>query len=252
MNLRSVRLLATLGSMVLVASGCAVSEPLDLDTALAGTSGAGTGGGSTAGSSGGDPGSTGSGGMIGIGGVSGTGGGATGGAGSNTGTAGTSGIGGVGGKIGTTGIGGAGNGGRGGSASGGFSGGGGGRAGAGGAGGRGGAGGGPMGRGGSSNGGTQSNGAVAPTFTEIYKNILIVYCGGSNCHNPGSPHGVGFSTQAGAYKSLVSVAIIPGDSQGSTLYTNVATGAMPAGKPMLSDTLVAQIGAWIDNGALDN
>ena len=58
--------------------------------------------------------------------------------------------------------------------------------------------------------------------------------------------------QSGAYQSLVSVAVIPGDSQGSTLYTLVATGVMPDGRPMLSGDFIDEIGAWIDAGALNN
>lgn len=100
--------------------------------------------------------------------------------------------------------------------------------------------------------GAHSDGSAAATFTEIYKDILTVYCGGSSCHTPGTQHGVGFSTQSGAYKSLLSVAVIPGNSQGSTLYTNLATGTMPAGEPMLSSALIDEVAAWIDAGALNN
>jgi hypothetical protein len=81
---------------------------------------------------------------------------------------------------------------------------------------------------------------------------LSVDCGGSNCHYPGSQHGVGFSTQSGAYKSLLSVAVVPGDAQGSIFYLDVASGAMPDGKPMLSSVFIDKIGAWIDAGALNN
>jgi hypothetical protein len=106
--------------------------------------------------------------------------------------------------------------------------------------------------GGGVGGGGHAGASAAPTFTEIYKDILSVYCGGSSCHNPGSQLGVGFSTQSGAYKSLVSVEVVPGDSQGSTLYTAVAAGEMPKGKPMLSSVFIDEIGAWIDAGALNN
>jgi hypothetical protein len=106
--------------------------------------------------------------------------------------------------------------------------------------------------GGGEGGGGHAGASAAPTFTEIYKDILSVYCGGSSCHNPGTQLGVGFSTQSGAYKSLVSVEVVPGDSQGSTLYTAVAAGEMPKGKPMLSSVFIDEIGAWIDAGALNN
>lgn len=106
--------------------------------------------------------------------------------------------------------------------------------------------------GGGGGGGGAGGASSAPTFTEIYKSILSVYCGGSTCHYPGSQHGVGFSTQSGAYKSLLSVAVVPGDAQGSIFYLDVASGAMPDGKPMLSSAFIDEIGAWIDAGALNN
>ena len=78
-------------------------------------------------------------------------------------------------------------------------------------------------------------------------------CAGSSCHIPGSGGAkVKFDTKADAYQSLLSVAVIPGNSAGSTLYTNIATGVMPMGKPMLSDALVALVASWIDAGALNN
>jgi hypothetical protein len=145
---------------------------------------------------------------------------------------------------GSAGIGGGGAAGRGGGAAGGSSGGTGG-------GGRGGSGA-TTGSGGNGGGATGTGGGPAPTFTEIYKTILTVYCAGSNCHIPGSQNGLSFSTQAVAYKSLLSLAVIPGDSGGSGLYTNLATGAMPFNEPMLSDAQIAEVAAWIDAGAKNN
>lgn len=78
-------------------------------------------------------------------------------------------------------------------------------------------------------------------------------CVGASCHIPGTGQSkVKFDTKADAYKSLVSLAVIPGDSAGLTLYTNLATGVMPMGRPMLSDALVALVASWIDGGALND
>ncbi len=127
-------------------------------------------------------------------------------------------------------------------------------------GGRGGAGGGSSGGrsgGGGSPSGSGGAGGPAATFSQVYSMVLNVpssasSCTGSACHSPGSQGGVKLDTKADAYKTLLSVAVIPGDSGGSPLYTNIATGAMPFNKPMLSDALVALVASWIDAGALNN
>ncbi len=209
--------------------GCAVSDPIDFKPNLEHSDGSQSSTDGSASASGGNrPTSQGSGGGAGVPGGKGSGG--------TNGVAG-GGASGTGGSAGTAGN--LGSGASGGSSA---------RGGGGGQGGLAGASGGGGGRGGGGAGGL----STAPTFTEIYKSILSVDCGGSNCHYPGSQHGVGFSTQAGAYKSLVSVAVVPGDAQGSIFYTDVATGAMPDGKPMLSSAFIDEIGAWIDAGALNN
>ena len=212
------------------AIGCAVSEPIDLKANVGSQPAQPTTDGSVSATGGNRPTSQGSGGGAGVPGGNGSGGingGAAGGASNTGGTAGTAGGAGRGASGGASGRGGgSGHGGLAGASSGG-------------------------GRGGGGGGGAAGL-STAPTFTEIYKSILSVDCGGSNCHYPGSQHGVGFSTQSGAYKSLVSVAVVPGDAQGSIFYTDVATGAMPDGKPMLSSVFIDEIGAWIDAGALNN
>ncbi len=237
---------AVLTITLFVIIGCAVSEPLDLKTEAGDSDGSQTTTDGAARATGGNrPSSQGSGGAA--GGSGGIGSGGTSGGTSSLGTAGTAGTLGRGASGGGSGQAGGGHGGVAGTAGGG-----GGHGGvAGTAGGGGGGVAGTAGRGGEGGGG-HAGASAAPTFTEIYKNILLVYCGGSSCHDPGSQHGVGFSTQSGAYKSLISLAVIPGDSQGSTLYTLVATGAMPDGRPMLSSDFIDEIGAWIDAGALNN
>jgi hypothetical protein len=255
MSTCSLGSVATLtGSIALLAIGCAQSESLDLNSGSTGAGGDQTSDGSATPSGDGGSVSQGSGaaagasGGIGSGGINGAGGVGAIGLGGSAGAAGSPGRGAGGGAPGQAG--GSGHGGGAGTAGGGHGGAGiagGGHGGAGTAGG--GHGGGPGTAGGQAG---HAGAAAAPTFTDIYNKILIVYCGGSSCHLPGSQHGVGFSTQAGAFKSLSSVAIIPGDSQGSTFYTSVATGEMPDGKPMLSSAFIDEIGAWIDAGALNN
>jgi hypothetical protein len=211
------------GSAALAVCGCAVSEELDpFDAGLTGTGGSSLG--SPGGAAGSDP-SSGSGGTTGAAGTFGFGG-----RGGTTGSGGTSGLGGRGGSTGTAGT--TGQGGRAGAGGGGS----GGRV---GSGGRGGTGGG---------GGSTTDGGSAPTFTEIYNNILVVYCSGSNCHNPGSQKGVSFSSQANAY-TAVRNRVTPGNGGGSSFYTTVNSGAMPAGAPKLSAANLALIKAWIDAGA---
>jgi hypothetical protein len=107
--------------------------------------------------------------------------------------------------------------------------------------------------GGGGKGGHASNldASTAPTFTEIYKTILIVYCSGSGCHDPGISGGLGFATQASAFAAL-SHQVTPGDGVDSDLYVTLDTGVMPKGKPKLSAANIALIREWIDAGALNN
>jgi len=236
------------GSAALAVCGCAVSESLDPADAASTGAGGDTIGGPTGGAAGGGL-VSGTGGTTGAAGVQGTGnGGATGaagtfGTGGTTGTAGTTGLGGRGGATGAGGT--IGLGGRGGAGSGGR----------GGGGGRGSGGtigkGGNSGGGGSPDAGTAPDGSTAPTFTEIYNSILVVYCSGSNCHDPGSQQGVAFSTQSSAY-TAVRNRVTPGNGAGSSFYTTVNTGAMPLGAAKLSAANLALIKAWIDAGALNN
>ena len=93
------------------------------------------------------------------------------------------------------------------------------------------------------------DGAAAPTFTEIYTTILVIYCAGSSCHNPGTQGGIGFASQSSAY-SAVNPRVTPGNGAGSRFYKTVNSGSMPRGAAKLSATNLAKIKAWIDAGAL--
>src|SRR5436190_1201446 len=110
--------------------------------------------------------------------------------------------------------------------------------------------GGSAGRGGTG-GSTSPDGGTTETFTDVYKTILVTYCSGSNCHNPGSQRGVSFSSQTNAFNTLRSY-VTAGNGSGSSLYQVVNSGAMPQGQAKLSAANIAKIKAWIDQGAMNN
>jgi hypothetical protein len=85
---------------------------------------------------------------------------------------------------------------------------------------------------------------------QVYTTVLVTYCSGSNCHNPGSQSGVSFSSQSNAYNAVKS-RVTPGNGAGSSFYTTVNNGVMPPGGK-LSAANLALIKAWIDAGALNN
>ena len=267
---------ATLGFCL----GCAASEPIDIDdlaknrgtpagasgtnvSGLAGAGGPGIAGTTGAGASA-SAGTTGTAGSIATAGTTGRGGaqssittsgqaGTTGDAGT-TGNAGTGGSGGnnVSGQAGTTG--GAGTTGRGGTT--GFAGaiGTAGRGGTTGTAGRGGTTG-TAGRGGTGGGspdaGTNPDGAATQTFADIYTTILVPYCSGSSCHNPGTQAGIRFASQSTAYSDILP-RVTPGNGTNSSFYRTVNSGSMPRGQAKLSATNLAKIKTWIDQGALNN
>lgn len=98
---------------------------------------------------------------------------------------------------------------------------------------------------------TGTGGTDAPTFTDIYNNVLLVHCGGASCHNPATQNGVTYTTQSAAYTS-VKTYVSAGKGSTSTFYVIVSTGAMPPMGPMLSATDLSKIEAWINAGALNN
>jgi hypothetical protein len=100
-------------------------------------------------------------------------------------------------------------------------------------------------------GGGAGGGSVPPTFTQIYKTILMVYCQGSECHNPGTQRNVSFATQAKAYTSARAL-ITAGNAKNSTFYNEVYTGAMPPIGDALSESQIKMIADWIDAGAMNN
>lgn len=105
--------------------------------------------------------------------------------------------------------------------------------------------------GGVPDGGSNPDAIAAPTFTQIYTTILVVYCAGSSCHNPGAADGIGFSSQSSAY-TAVRARVTPGNGTGSRFYTTVNSGSMPRGQAKLSADNLNKIKTWIDAGALNN
>jgi hypothetical protein len=83
----------------------------------------------------------------------------------------------------------------------------------------------------------------------VYTTILVTYCSGSSCHNPGSQKGISFASRSTAY-TAVRNRVTPGNGAGSSFYS-VNSGQMPPGQK-LSATNIAMIKAWIDAGALNN
>ena len=226
----------------IVQGGCAQSDDIDIEAVhqpdggsntggsqatggsqgTGASKGTGTGGNTQSGGSSGGGGSNGSGGFTATGGTPGTGGATggtvgTGGGSPTGGTFGTGGTRGSGGVIGTGGM---------------------------------------MGLGGSrATGGTVgtggSGGAAAVTFTQVYQSILTVSCKGSSCHSPGTQGGVSFASQSSAY-SAVKSRVVAGNANSSSFYTLLTSGRMPQGAAKLSTTLLNQIAAWINAGAMNN
>jgi hypothetical protein len=226
---------------VLIQGGCAESEDIAAvqfpdggptatggSQATGGQQGSATGGNTQSGGSIGTGGSNGTGGTVATGGIVGTGGTlATGGTMGSGGIVGTGGTRATGGTVGTGGAGG----GR--------------------------ATGGTVGTGGTrATGGTVGTGGTGGTvatvtFTQLYQTILTVSCGGSQCHSPGTQGGVSFASQSSAY-SAVKGRVVAGNANGSSFYTLLTSGKMPQGAAKLSTTLLNEVAAWINAGALNN
>jgi Planctomycete cytochrome C len=106
---------------------------------------------------------------------------------------------------------------------------------------------------------TGTGGGQAATFTQVYTMVLDApsslpsSCAGNGCHvSAAGAAGISFDTQAHAYQTLLGEAVVPGNAAKSVLYTNIASGAMPRGRPKLSATLIALVASWINAGALND
>jgi hypothetical protein len=118
---------------------------------------------------------------------------------------------------------------------------------------------------------TANDGAAAPTFTQVYTDVLGPSCG-MVCHNPSGP-GVSegkldMSTQAAAFMNLNMAAqgtacasssmkrVTPGDADKSLVYLKVSLddptpcgGHMPLQLPNLAQDKTDEIENWINAGA---
>jgi hypothetical protein len=114
-------------------------------------------------------------------------------------------------------------------------------------------------------GGDDTNEPPAPTFTELYDELLFPNCAGGICHGGGAGS-LDLSTRDAAYGALVSVAamgpqcgssgarrVVPGDPDASLMYQkllpNPPCGARMPGVGALTDDDIERIGAWIEDGA---
>jgi hypothetical protein len=123
------------------------------------------------------------------------------------------------------------------------------------------------------NGSTASDPGSAPTFTNVYGEIIGLDC--TSCHIPGGEGSfLDMSTQATAYMNLVGVKadgpscgrsglvrVVAGDATASLLYEKVSESTPPCGSQMplgcsgsvcLSFADQREIADWINGGALDN
>lgn len=81
-----------------------------------------------------------------------------------------------------------------------------------------------------------------PSYSELNEKIFAPKC--LSCHSSGSPN---FSS----YDSLVAgTSIVPGDPNGSLLYQQIVNGLMPKNNPLLSESDIQAVSAWILAGAL--
>ena len=97
------------------------------------------------------------------------------------------------------------------------------------------------------------NTAGAPTFTQIYNDIIVKYCAGSACHNPGRSGGASFKTKSSAY-SVFSQFAVPGDVGNSDIYDFITGDPpfMPPLDPTVPSAGAAELAAWISAGAQNN
>jgi hypothetical protein len=95
--------------------------------------------------------------------------------------------------------------------------------------------------------------AGAPTFTQIYNDIIVKYCAGSACHNPGHSGGASFKTKSSAY-TVFSQFAVPGDLGDSDIYAFITGDPpfMPPLDPTVPPDGAAELAAWIGAGAQNN
>jgi hypothetical protein len=102
---------------------------------------------------------------------------------------------------------------------------------------------------------------TAPTFTQVYAQIMsstpavtASSCWGP-CHaGPGTAKAmakIDMTTQEKAYPGVMKL-VMPGNATRSKLYMEINTGAMPEKRPKLPANLIQMLAAWINAGAMNN
>ncbi len=100
---------------------------------------------------------------------------------------------------------------------------------------------------------TDSNANASPsTYSKLQSALLNAEC--ASCHNPGrSAAGVdvtSFAKVAKGKNDEGQALVVPGNKEGSLLYTVIRDGIMPPSGPV-STELLTLLGCWIDQGALE-
>lgn len=99
------------------------------------------------------------------------------------------------------------------------------------------------------------------TFSYLQSNLMTPTCAISGCHSDKDRAG-DLNLRSGlAYANLVNinstnypgkVRVVPGDKNNSILYQQLDTKRMPRSGVLLDQTIIDQVGKWIDQGAIDN
>jgi hypothetical protein len=105
--------------------------------------------------------------------------------------------------------------------------------------------------------GLQSNGQIAPTFSDVFTNTLSSKCGVSGCHAAPNPeNGLELDQIDTAYQDLVTDSaadrVRPGDVQCGKVIVRLETAGHPWSMPEdshLDEGSLCSIRHWIKNGA---
>jgi hypothetical protein len=105
-------------------------------------------------------------------------------------------------------------------------------------------------------GGGDAVSAYAATWTDIYNKMLNnpqypSNCMGSPCHDPGTQKGLDLSTQAKGYATIKGKLVV-GNPGASGVVSQISSGRMPQGRPMMPTVDLNVIKAWIMAGAPNN
>jgi hypothetical protein len=117
------------------------------------------------------------------------------------------------------------------------------------------------GKDGGSAGGSTGDGGAAPTFSDVYDQIMSMTpavpkssCWGP-CHaGPGVAKAmlkIDMTTKEKAWVGVMKL-VVPGNAATSKLYLQISAGKMPQNKPKLPANLIKLVADWINAGAMNN